>query len=752
MNDQQSSPVPDPDGSTGLSDQEAFFMLAMSMSDEQPPSGSGTGSREEAERHGWAIDFAPSAEPETSDEEVDLPPNVQFRPDEPVEAVKAVEPDEAELEDDDDEDEGEIDLREQSPFLAGLAKRFRSRSNPYNRSGKALVGNNWEVHNGHDVTALSPNGTVTEVIDPTTVPVPPLEAGDPMGLAERGPLLPPPQEPELDSDLPPLVFLDTRGDIIPSIRSTDSECAAPSPIVIEWANNQAAPAARQVEDSIAAGVGADDIEVVNFDESGVSETSVENDASDVDGVDGVDGVDSVEGVDEVVEEAARMFDQYHGPVIAVIASVATDRRAIDEALHETFVTAWESLDSFDPGEPRGPWMFALARRNASEQVAISLQLALDAGGYPEPSHRNEEVPVDKSWEAWEVRLAVDQLAPAEYDVLQMTHRQGLIHPEIAGALDSTVGAVKSHSYSGSRRLVELLDHVIRPESDSNVSEEQASAITWYLAGVADGSDLGGGERTAVKRIQTQLGSPTAWISPDAGARSRFLASVKESVSPSDPSPSVTPAPAPAVSPPGPDPVEEQASASVDSDERTPAAAPLVRPLGSGSPEPDRVPEATGEHRPIPDRKPDEDARPPYGSIIVGGALLLIALAVVTNLFGLLGGDADLARTYQLQPTVVDPDATAVVHLAPTDNGTRFEFEFGGLNPSRNGHYYSVWLQRTADGAAVPLGSFEWATPGEIIVLSGPSGYDDFDMLVINESVRDGQASLADVVVLSAAID
>ncbi len=716
-------------------------MLAMSMSDDQPPSGSGTGSREEAERHGWAIDFAPSAEPETSDEEADLPPNVQFRPDEPVEAVTAAESDEAELEND-----GEIDLRDQSPFLAGLAKRFRSRSNPYNPSGKALVGNNWEVHNGHDVTALSPNGTVTEVIDPTTVPVPPVEAGDTVGLAERGPLLPPPQEPEIDSDLPPLVFLDTRGDIIPSIRSTDSECAAPSPIVIEWANNQTAPAARQVEDSIAAGAGtetdaeeaADDIEVVNFDESVLPEPSGETGTIDVDDV---GEIKDVEGVDEVVEQAARMFDQYHGPVIAVIASVATDRRAVDEALHETFVTAWESLDSFDPGEPRGPWMFALARRTASEQVAISLQLALEAGGYPEPSHRHEEVPVDKSWEAWEVRLAVDQLAPAEYDVLQMTHRQGLIHPEIAGALDSTVGAVKSHSYSGSRRLVELLDHVIRPEADSNLSEEQASAITWYLAGVADGSDLDGGERTAVKRIRDQLGSPTAWISPDAEARSRFLAVVKESAEP-----------APALVPPAPDPVDEQASVSVESDKSTPSASPLVRPLGSGSPEPDRVPEATGEHRPIPEPKPDEEARPPYGSIIVGGALIFIALAVVTNLFGLLGGDADLARTYQLQPTVVDPDATAVVHLAPTDNGTRFEFEFGGLNPSRDGHYYSVWLQRTADGAAVPLGSFEWATPGEIIVLSGPSGYDDFDMLVINESVRDGQASLADVVVLSAAID
>ena len=133
-------------------------------------------------------------------------------------------------------------------------------------------------------------------------------------------------------------------------------------------------------------------------------------------------------------------------------------------------------------------------------------------------------------------------------------------------------------------------------------------------------------------------------------------------------------------------------------------------------------------------------------------MVLIALAVLTNVFGLLDSGEDTIRAYQLQPTEVDPDATAVVHLIPGETGTWFEFEIGGLDPSGDGDYYAVWLQRTADAAAVPLGSFQWEVSGELVRLSGPGRYDDYDLIVITETARDAQASAADTKVLVATID
>ena len=139
-------------------------------------------------------------------------------------------------------------------------------------------------------------------------------------------------------------------------------------------------------------------------------------------------------------------------------------------------------------------------------------------------------------------------------------------------------------------------------------------------------------------------------------------------------------------------------------------------------------------------------------LLVGAGLVLVAVMVMTNLFGLLDADNGPARTYQLQPTEIDADATAVVHLVPTDTGTQFEFEFGGLDPSSDDDFYSVWLKRTVDGAVAPLGSFQWNVSGSKVLLSGPIGHDDYDLIVITKSSRTAEASAADPVVATAAID
>ena len=641
-------------------------------------------------------------------------------------------------------DEQVIDLRNGSPFLTAMAGNVRNGTSGvgsslsvtgFDWSNPVPLGDQWQP-DGDVATGEAVHGQVTEVVDPASVPSPQVDT--------------PPESP--DDDIPPLVFLNTRGDILPSVRSTESSEEAPVRVMVDWGEDTAGPDRRVAEEA---------------DQSAVAgETSVRP-----------TGIDQEE-LRQAIEETGRLFDQYSGSVIAVIASVASERIAIDEALHQTFVNAWESTGSFDPTEPRGPWMFTLARRMAFEQVASTREAAveIDGNGYPQPSHREQEVTVDKSWEAWEVRLAVDQLPDVEYDVVRMIHRDGLIHPEIASELGSTVGAVKSRAYSGSRRLIELLDHVIRPEAEAILDEEQASALTWYLAGVADGSDLDGEERAAVKRVRSQLSSSTAWIRPDGEARDRLLDFVELTLHqrsaehvPADNTALPPPAPAPAQYPVEPENLASAATAAVETEgpigRTTAPIAPEVQPSGGAGvavPATGDVPAAGPIVRPVDPsaRRNAEDiqpvsggeASPPYRPIIAGLVLLLVLVAVMTNVFGLLDGSSDGARTYQLEPTAADTDAWAVVDLAPTDTGTRFEFEFGGLDPSPDGHYYAVWLQRTVDGASVPLGSFEWETSGETIVLSGPGGHDDYDVVLVTLTARNAQAAVADPVILSTAVD
>lgn len=428
-----------------------------------------------------------------------------------------------------------------------------------------------------------------------------------------------------------------------------------------------------------------------------------------------------------LEELQRIFDQYSGPVIAVIASIARDRRAIDEALQSTFEAVWKALDTFDPEQPRGPWMFTLARRQAAEQVERARRVEQESspGRYPIPSHRQDEaIAVDKSWEAWEVRLAVDQLSQAEHDVLRLIHNDGLIHPEIAAQLHTTVGAVKSHAYSGSHRLVELLDHVIRPEAGDGLTVDQASALTWYLAGVADGSDLDSEERSAVKRVQAQLASATAWINPDAHARERVISFARRTLD--DPGP-------------------------LTGTTTDPLGLALNRTDGSASTGSEvRASAVPGDHHAA--ATSNISNRRSLLFVVSSAVGLIAVIAGWSLLTGSSDADADKTRRYEMQTSGLDGDATGVVEITVAPTGSQYEFEFGGLDASTDEFFYAAWLQSTAGGGVVPLGTFSWRASGDPLILSGPTWSDAYDLLVITRSETMTRASIDDPTVLSVSIE
>ena len=67
--------------------------------------------------------------------------------------------------------------------------------------------------------------------------------------------------------------------------------------------------------------------------------------------------------------------------------------------------------------------------------------------------------LEATWEAWQVRLALDQLPAEERQVVRLSWFDGLAHPEIADRLGVPVGTVKSRSHRAHRRLAELFAHV-----------------------------------------------------------------------------------------------------------------------------------------------------------------------------------------------------------------------------------------------------------------------------------------------------
>ena len=173
------------------------------------------------------------------------------------------------------------------------------------------------------------------------------------------------------------------------------------------------------------------------------------------------------GDDDVVR---AVYGRYGGAVYTVAMSILGDPGRAADVVQATFVNAWQASHRFDPERELGPWLYTIARRQAIDVYRREKRT--------ESTDPNEldiiELPpsLEQAWEAWQVRLAIDQLPAEECDVVRLSWFDGLAHPEIAERLGVPVGTVKSRSHRAHRRLATLLAHV----RDANHSETSTVRI------------------------------------------------------------------------------------------------------------------------------------------------------------------------------------------------------------------------------------------------------------------------------------
>jgi RNA polymerase sigma-70 factor (ECF subfamily) len=159
------------------------------------------------------------------------------------------------------------------------------------------------------------------------------------------------------------------------------------------------------------------------------------------------------------EAVTAVYRRYAGPVLTVAMATLGRRDLADEAVQTTMLKAWRAASSFDPSRELAPWLYAIARRVAIDiyrresRAAAATELGDDDVAVVPLSF-------ERTWEAWEVRTALDKLPPDEREVVRLSHLVGLPHPQIAEQLGVPLGTVKSRSSRAHRRLAGLLSHVV----------------------------------------------------------------------------------------------------------------------------------------------------------------------------------------------------------------------------------------------------------------------------------------------------
>ena len=162
------------------------------------------------------------------------------------------------------------------------------------------------------------------------------------------------------------------------------------------------------------------------------------------------------------EDVVRaVYERYGRAVHTIAVSVLHDQSAAADVVQSTFLNAWKAAARFTPDRELGPWLYSIARRQAidvyrrNRRLEVTDSDTMDIVELP-PS-------LERTWEAWEVRLALDKLPPDEREVVRLAWFEGLSHPEVAERVGVPVGTVKSRMHRAHGRLAKLLAH-IAPEN------------------------------------------------------------------------------------------------------------------------------------------------------------------------------------------------------------------------------------------------------------------------------------------------
>ncbi|MFI6132666.1 RNA polymerase sigma factor [Micromonospora sp. NPDC051141] len=166
----------------------------------------------------------------------------------------------------------------------------------------------------------------------------------------------------------------------------------------------------------------------------------------------------------------EIYRQYSGPMFAAAYSVLGNRDLAADAVQQAFLQAWRAAPVFDASRSIAPWLVAIARRAAidiyrRDRVSRSV-VPLDEGMANLRELSVESLSLDRVWQVWQIRAALEKLHPNERQVLQLAYFEDLTQTEIAATLGVALGTVKSRTFRAQRRLAELLAHLHPDEAGS----------------------------------------------------------------------------------------------------------------------------------------------------------------------------------------------------------------------------------------------------------------------------------------------
>jgi RNA polymerase sigma-70 factor, ECF subfamily len=159
------------------------------------------------------------------------------------------------------------------------------------------------------------------------------------------------------------------------------------------------------------------------------------------------------------ERAATELVERHASALARFAISSGERHDVDELVQDTFVRAFNSIDSFRGESSFRTWLFSIERRLLLDRRRAEKRRR-DRTELQEDDAATEYSALD-SVVADEMRKrlakAVAKLSPTQREVFTLRVAEGLSYKEIAEAVGTTEGAARVHYHNAMRAVKEFLD-------------------------------------------------------------------------------------------------------------------------------------------------------------------------------------------------------------------------------------------------------------------------------------------------------
>jgi RNA polymerase sigma factor (sigma-70 family) len=160
------------------------------------------------------------------------------------------------------------------------------------------------------------------------------------------------------------------------------------------------------------------------------------------------------GEPEALEDAYRSL----GPLVMSYLGRYVPQPDIEDVMQRVFYEVWRVHERYDPGQSLRAWVLSIARKRAIDHLRKRRDVVVPIDSMRDITGEDGRETADRLVWADEVRGALDLLPDLQREVIELAYFGSFTQSEIAVALDTPLGTIKTRTARGLQRLAGLLEN------------------------------------------------------------------------------------------------------------------------------------------------------------------------------------------------------------------------------------------------------------------------------------------------------